>query len=72
MVGLKTLLYTVVLETNYSGYMSDSPKSRYLQKYRLKGPNAGDYNSVNLGCDVFVDSKYGQVWELWSKSLRST
>lgn len=59
MPGLKTLLYTVVLETNFSGYMSDSLKSRYLQKYRLKGPNSEDYNSVNLGCGVFVDSK---VW----------
>lgn len=59
MPGLKTLLYTVVLETNFSGYMSDSPKSRYLQKYRLKGPNAKDCNSVNLGHDVIVDSK---VW----------
>lgn len=36
--------------------MSDSPKSRNLQKYRPKGSNPQDYNSVDLECG---DSK---VW----------
>lgn len=36
--------------------MSDSPKSRNLKKYRPKGSNPQDYNSVDLGC---ADSK---VW----------
>lgn len=53
MSGLKTLLWTLILESNFADYVADSPKSRYLQKYRLKSSNPEDYNSVYLGCGVF-------------------
>lgn len=77
MPRLKTLLWAIVLEDNCRlCNVSDSPKSRNLQKYRPKGSNPQDYNSVDLECgDSKVWSSLGTlvlITSLFSSYLLST